>query len=114
MRILAIIITAALAGCSSTGPVQIGKDTYMISKQSAGGMFVQPASIRADIVREASAFCQKSGKSLQMNSYRDTNAFPGRLPASEINFMCLDESDPEVRRIKLVKDADAVIETRQR
>lgn len=107
---LAVIVAA----CSSTGPVPISKDTYMISKQSAGGMFVQPASIRADIIREGAAFCMKSGKEFQIDSFRDTTAFPGRLPASEITFMCLDANDPELRRLKLRKDADTVIETRQR
>lgn len=114
MRKITFAIAALLVGCSSTGPVQISKDTYMISKQSAGGMFVQPAAIRADIIREAAAFCMKSNKEFQLNSYNDTNALPGRAPASEINFVCLDANDPELARLKLRKEADTVIEMRQR
>jgi hypothetical protein len=56
-KFLFIVATVYLVGCASSGPVPIGKDTYMISKQSAGGAFVSSGSVKADVFREANQFC---------------------------------------------------------
>ena len=111
--VLTVIAIFTLAGCSSTGPVQVSKDTYMISKMSAGGAFVQPGAVRVEIIREGSSFCASQNKVFQLISFNDTFAAPGRMPASDINFMCLKEGDPEIARIKLRKEADTVIEMRK-
>lgn len=112
--VLAFIAATSLIACSSTGPVQISKDTYMNSKQGAGGVFSSPSVLRTELIRESSAFCASTGKTFQINSYNDVSPAPGRMASSEILFMCLDPNDPEVGRMKLQRQADTVIETRQR
>lgn len=113
-KILIIAGLMLLAACQSTGPVQISKDTYLNSKQGAGGMFSSPAILRTELIKESSAFCMASGKVFQINSYNDVAPAPGRLASSEIYFNCLDPNDPEVKRVRAQRGADAVIETRQR
>jgi hypothetical protein len=113
MKFWISLIAIALAGCASTGPVPIGKDTYMISKQNAAGAFGTSGAVKADIIREGSAFCVSSGKVFQLVSSAGKEASYTSNPVAEISFMCLSEGDPEIARPKLRKEADAVIEVRK-
>lgn len=110
---IAVLIAFALTGCASSGPVPIGKDTYMITKQSAGGAFVSSGAIKVEVIREAQAFCGSTGKVFQIVNTQEQGAFPGRLPSAEVQFMCLNEGDQEVQRPKLSKAPDTVIEIRK-
>jgi hypothetical protein len=51
-----------IAGCASSGPVPIGSDAFMITKQSSGGGFGSPAAVKADLYAEAAAFCAGKGR----------------------------------------------------
>ncbi len=106
MRKMFFVFTALnLAGCASSGPIPIGNDTYMISKQSAGGAFVAAASVKADIFREANEFCSSLGKNLQVVDTNQVEALIGsRMPSAEVQFMCLDAKDAELARPKLRKE----------
>jgi hypothetical protein len=85
-----LLVAAALTACASSGPVQTGKDTYMIAKTSAGGVFVQGSSVKAEIIGEASAFCTKNGKTIEMVNGTSKNAIPfARMPSAEIVFKCV-------------------------
>jgi len=85
-----VLAAVVLAACASSGPVQTGKDTYMITKTSAGGVFVQGASVKADIIAEASAFCSKNGKTIELINSGAKNAIPfARMPSAEISFKCV-------------------------
>jgi hypothetical protein len=75
-KLLCITAAATLIGCASSGPVQIGKDTYIITKTSAGGAFVSGASVKTELIQEDIAFCQKSGKTLELISGEGKNAIP--------------------------------------
>jgi hypothetical protein len=110
--ILMSSIAIMLAGCASTGVVPIGQDTFMISKQGAGG-FVSVGSLKADIFQEASAYCISKKQTFQVVNTRDQPAGFGRPPEAEVQFMCLNDNDPEIRRPKLQKTADSVIEIRK-
>jgi hypothetical protein len=93
MKITTIACTAllgALTGCASSGPVATGKDTYMITKQSAGGIMTPGASVKAEILTEANAFCAKSGKTIELISSDAKNAIPfARTSSAEIQFKCV-------------------------
>ncbi|MDQ1919487.1 hypothetical protein [Massilia pseudoviolaceinigra] len=91
MRPFPIVLTAVLlAGCASSGPVQTGKDTYMIAKTSGGGMFVSGATVKADLIQEGVAFCTKNGKTLELISGEGKNAIPfARTSSAEISFKCV-------------------------
>lgn len=85
-----ILVTLALVGCASSGPMQIGKDTYMITKQSAGGVMASGASVKAEIIGEANAHCAKSGKQIELLTGDAKNAIPfARLSSAEITFKCV-------------------------
>lgn len=113
-KIVLVAMIAVLAGCASSGPVPIGKDTFMISKQSAGGMFVAASSIKVEILKEAYAFCGSENKVFQLVNSQEVPSIPGRMPSAEIHFMCLAEGDSEIKRPKMQRGPDTVIETRAR
>lgn len=114
MKKTILLAACVLSGCSSSGPVPIGKDTFMITKQSAGGMFVSGSEVKADILKEAYAFCTSQKKHFQIVNSNELNAIPGRMPSAEVQFMCLEEGDKEIARPKMKREADITIETRSR
>lgn len=111
----ALIVSFALVGCAShTGIVSMGKDTYMIAKQQATG-FPGLGNMKAEIISEASRHCTALGKELQIVTTQETQPpyILGNYPRSEIQFMCLSAGDPELRRPKLEKTPDTVIEIKK-
>ncbi|QNA90087.1 hypothetical protein G4G28_19175 [Massilia sp. Dwa41.01b] len=79
-----------LAGCASSGPIPTGKDTYMITKQSAGGLAVPGSKVKAQILVEANEFCAKSGKTMELLNASAKNAIPfARTSSAEISFKCV-------------------------
>ena len=108
-------ITAVLmiAGCAGqSGVVPIGQDTFMASKQ--GWISTQSDSaLKADVFREASAYCASKGKQLMPVS---TNSRPGVIgrsyPEVEVQFRCLNENDPELRRPTLEPVPNVRIESK--
>jgi hypothetical protein len=85
-----LVLTVILAGCASSGPVQIGNNAYMITKQSAGGIAVPGNVVKTDIIAEANTFCSKSGKQTELISSDSKNAIPFvRMSSAEITFRCI-------------------------
>lgn len=109
----AVLISSLLvAGCASnSGVVNIGPDTYMIAKQAATG-FPGLGNMKAEIITEGSAFCRTNGRVFRITSATETQPpyIAGNYPRSEIEFMCLDKSDPELTRPRIKRDPSAVIE----
>ena len=86
---LLFALSALILGCSSSGPIATGPDSYMLAKTSAGGAFVSGASVKADLLKEANAFCAKQGKIMSLTGADAKNAIPfARMPSAEINFKC--------------------------
>lgn len=65
-----------LTVCSSTGVIPVDEGVYMISKQSAAGVFGTPAGVEADIYREANVFCAERNQVLQTVDVQTQNAVP--------------------------------------
>ena len=104
-----------LAGCASnSGVLPIGQDTFMVSRQVATG-FSGSGTLKAEAFQEASQYCAKLGKSLQVISTHEASPpyILGNFPKAEIQFMCLDAKDAELNRPKLRKEADTVIEIKK-
>lgn len=104
-----------LAGCAAnSGVVQIGKETYMVSRQAATG-FSGSGTLKAEAFQEATTYCESQSKSLQVVSTHE--AMPpyilANFPKAEIQFMCLSPNDIELSRPKLKKEADTVIEVKR-
>lgn len=111
MKTLIVISLLILAGCTSTGVVPMGPDSYMISKQGSGG-WTSMGKLTAEIMKEANKYCTSIQKKLMPVS---TQAFPagfGRLPEAQVQFMCLTDNDYELKRPKMQPVPDVVIENR--
>lgn len=115
MKILIITVVVFLAGCASnSGVIPIGKDTFMVSRQAATG-FSGSGTLKAEAFQEASQYCEKLGKSLQVVSTHEASPpyILANFPKAEVQFMCLDAQDAELNRPKLRKEADSVIEVKK-
>ncbi|MGH7604116.1 MAG: hypothetical protein ACRENK_08990 [Gemmatimonadaceae bacterium] len=81
---------SALAACSSTGIVPADRDTYIVSKQSAAGVFGTPDGVKADIYQEANDFCSKSGKAVETVNLEVKGAIPFvRTGSASLQFRCV-------------------------
>lgn len=62
----------------------------MLSKTSAGGVFVSGNTVEADLYKEAGAFCAKQGMIVDTISAESANGIPfARMPNAEIHFRCV-------------------------
>ncbi len=115
MKVILLTTIILLAGCASnSGVVQIGQDTFMVSRQAATG-FSGSGDLKAETFREANQYCASQNKSLQVVSTSEAKPpyIFGNFPKAELQFMCLDAKDAELTRPKLRKEADTVIEIRK-
>ena len=114
LTIAVAIASGVLGGCASSGPIPIGRDSYMITKQSAGGIFVSGASVKIDLLKEANAYCLSMSKEMQILNTREADAIPAvRMPSAEIQFSCLASNDPGLTRPHLQRAPDQIIEIRK-
>lgn len=91
MKIIIISLVALfITGCSSTGVVQTGKGQYMIAKTSAGGGFVSAEGTKAELYKEANAFCNKQGMVVDTIKItgKDGRVFV-RSASAELQFRCI-------------------------
>ena len=108
------LLSACLVGCASnSGVTTIGRDTYMVSRQAATG-FSGSGTLKAEAFQEATQFCEKSGKHLQVvSTYEAPPPYIfGNFPKAEVQFMCLEAKDSELGRPKLKRAPDSVIEVK--
>lgn len=113
--IVVAVMAGPLSGCAiNPGVAPIGPDTYSVTRQAATG-FTGLGSLRVKALREANAFCAKERKIMQVIHTKDSQPpyILGNFPRTEIEFMCLDRSDPELSRPKPKRDPDTVIEVRK-
>jgi hypothetical protein len=88
--IVALVALLVLSGCASTGVVPVGDGVYMISKQSAAGIFGTPAGVEADIYRQANAFCAARNQVLQTVDVQTQNAVPfAHEGSATLHFRCV-------------------------
>ena len=79
-----------LSGCSSTGVITTSEDTYMISKQSAAGIFGTAGGVTADIFTEANQHCNNLGKSVKTVNLDVKEAKPFvRTGSATLYFKCI-------------------------
>ena len=108
--------TLLLTGCANSGPVPVGPDTYMIANTGAWS-WSSGAALQGDLYREASAFCAASGKQIMTRDSRHNDSAMGfsSFAHAEVQFMCLDAGDPQLRRpnVRFKQAPTVVIENRQ-
>lgn len=76
MKQVLICSALLLAACASTGVMPVGDGVFMISKQSAAGIFGTPAGVEADIYREANAYCAARHQVIETVDVQTQNAVP--------------------------------------
>lgn len=85
-----VAITAMLSGCASTGVVPADHGVYIISKQSAAGIFGTPEGVKADIYAEANEFCARMNKGVETVKVEAKNAVPfARQGSATLQFKCV-------------------------
>lgn len=95
---IVIAFILLMSGCAwSTGVVPIDKDTYMVSVTRKG--FVSGGEMMGEAYVEANEFCAKQNKKVKTTQSKQRDMVPFTSNAyAEINFVCLDENDPEYVR----------------
>ncbi|MDM0053924.1 hypothetical protein [Variovorax sp. J22R115] len=112
--VVAAVATAILAGCasSSSGPVPIGPDTYMLAKP--GDFFTTSGgTVKADLYREAGAFCLKQNRQLMPVSTSSADAGIAKYASAEIQFRCLVAGDRDLKRPTMEASPDIRIEMKR-
>ena len=89
-----------LLGCSSSGPVPMGKDTYMLSNTGAWS-WSSGSALKGDLFREANDFCQSQGKQLMPINTNSIDGGFSNFAHAEVQFRCLANNDPELKRPNL-------------
>lgn len=84
-----IILLAFLAtACAtSSGIVQTGPNSYLISRE--GGGFSGLGTMKVDSIKDAGEFCKKQGKLLQVTSSQEEPKKIGTFAHSDVQFTCL-------------------------
>jgi hypothetical protein len=95
MKSVPIILVLVLFGCSSTGVVPMDRDTYMIAKKKPTVGFGTADSAKADIYREANAFCAKQNKKVETVKLEMTDSGLGRPANASLQFRCVSDGEPK-------------------
>lgn len=90
MRKVLFFAAAALVGCASSGVIQTDQNTYMVTKNGAGGVFSSGAAVQGDLYKEANDFCAAKGQVVETVSSEARNAIPFvRTNSAELKFKCV-------------------------
>tara|TARA_B100000780_G_C20865585_1_gene344214 strand:+ start:129 stop:599 length:471 start_codon:yes stop_codon:yes gene_type:complete len=94
----------AVTGCTSSGVVPMGPDTYLISTTSE----ISPAYAKKSALKEASQYCISQVKevmpvSTDSGSHRD--AFGDNLATFDYTFRCLSKNDNSLARPEIKNKA---------
>ena len=104
--IISTITFFIISGCSSTGVIPMSQDSYFIGKKDGSPGIGISLSNKAEVYKEAAAFCNR--KNLEVLTLRETviPAIPARLGSTELHFKCI---QPGGTAKSLEKDADKVV-----
>jgi hypothetical protein len=89
LRILGAATAIAITACVSSGVIPIGDGEYMIAKHSAT-TFANGGSQKAEVYREANAYCVMQGKELTTTEVTAENGVAAyRAASAELHFRCV-------------------------
>lgn len=115
MRVALLLFAGlAIAGCvTTTEPVQLTRDTYMITTHARGG-FNSDGELITQTITTASHFCATKGLNFMMQS-QEHKGVQGWTPQdNQVVFLCLAADDPRYQSGNYEPRADVVIEKRNR
>lgn len=111
-RILICGLMLMLAGCTNTGAIKIGPDTYTVSTRVPFG---GPASAKGEALQEANAYCTSQRREILLQRVQASEcALHGGCGEAEIVFYCLAPGDPQLRRPELKAEPNQRIQIDQR
>ena len=111
MKKILFISFVVVAGCAGNQIDQLGPDTFIITKNSMA-FGARESDARSNAIRAATQYCEADSKIFQVVSIQTRPAYPFNPPEATIQFMCLKPGDPDLKRPRLRKEADTVIEVR--
>ena len=114
MRFIPYLVVLALVACADAPMVQMSPDTYLIARSDKGGIFGNPAAMKAKVIQEASDFATSQGKVAIPLSVSTTPTYPGHFATIEYQFKLVDPDSPEAVSTSLEPRADIVIESDER
>jgi hypothetical protein len=84
-----VVIFVAIAACASSGIIPIGDGVYSVTKHSATTL-ASGDSQKADVYREANAYCAKQGREIQTVEIKARNGVvAARAASAELHFRCV-------------------------
>jgi hypothetical protein len=85
---IGVICASFLTACATqSGILPIGDGAYTASRQG-GSAFTSPAELTTESIKEATQYCGKQNKSLQVLTTKERAAGLGQFPQSEVFFKC--------------------------
>lgn len=110
-RTIGVIASSLLLiSCSSTGVQPVGKNSFIVSKQTATG-YQTAVGITADVIQEATEYCAASDKYPVIHNVRSRDGVPGQSYATvNLTFGCYDQDDPVYIAANPEPSADVVVE----
>jgi len=106
---LVVSVIFIITGCASTGVIPMSQDSYYIGKKDGTPGLGVSLSNKAEVYKEAYAFCSQKGLEVYVLRETVTPAAPGRLGSTELHFKCVASGGTAQ---PLAKDADTVIQIR--
>jgi len=91
MSTLAFALSAALCGCAAnSGVVPMGAGSFIVARQAATG-FSGTGNLKADAVKDASAYCAGHGQDFEVISATQNEGpfILGKYPRAEVTFRCV-------------------------
>ncbi len=90
---LFVPLLAAVAGCSNSGPIKVGPDTYYILKKAGSG-FNTGDGDKVDVLRQASAFCAQLGRDIVVEKAEAHRGIIfARVASADVTFKCVAKKD---------------------
>lgn len=89
LAVLIMVVAASLAACASTGVIPMDHGTFMISKRSAQAGLGPPLGTKADVYREANAYCAKESKVIETVNLEVNDGGFARPGSVSLQFRCI-------------------------
>lgn len=113
LKMLTLIGIAALTGCTSTGVIPCGYQTYMISGSQPG--IIGTGEVQARLLKEANDWCQKQGLVMVPVDILGHDAHVGQSNANAtIRFKAVPPSEASKTQTSVGAVPSQIIETRAR
>jgi hypothetical protein len=85
-----VSLATLLVGCATSGVIPADRDTFLITKKNAGGVFGNAEALKGDLYLEASAFCREKGQQVETVAASHESAIPFvRMGGASLQFRCV-------------------------